>query len=106
MNKNTVLINLKGEQLTKKEFMCPECQHSYGQKSDVTFGDIALAALFNAPANPKQKVERFKLCQKIENSNGKLAFSADEVSMLKECVEIDSPILLAGRMMEILDPNG
>ena len=106
MNARTVLKSLKNEQLTQKEFFCPNCKTSYGRKEDVTFGDCCLAALLNATCQPEDKVKRFKLCQKIEKSNEKLEFTVDERKTLKECIEDFSSVLIAGLLMEILDPNG
>lgn len=105
MNAKTILKDLKGKAMTIVEHVCPNCKETFGRKDDVTFGDCAQAALLNAKCEAKDKVTRYKLCCKIEHSDGKLSLSADEVTMLKKCIEEFSPIIVVGPIMEILDPN-
>ena len=105
MNVMEVLRNLKNEPFVAFESACPECDYVWGQKEDVTFKEAAMTALLNAKCESTQKVKRYKLCLKLEK-NEELEFSVEEAKILKECIEEISTIVIAGRLMEILDPNG
>lgn len=99
---NEVLKSLKGESLVKRENVCPNCKCAFGQRSDITVQDTFLAAVMNAPCKPNDKVERFKLCQKIAN-NSTWEFDGEEIELLEQCIKEESPPIIFGRLMEILD---
>ncbi len=101
---NEALKSMKGEPLVKSEHRCPNCKCVFGEKSDITVQDSLLAALMNAVCKPGDKPSRFKLMQKIANAC-EWKFEQAEMDLLKKCIAEDSPPIIFGRLMEILDAD-
>lgn len=105
MNVEMVLKALDGKQYISTEFNCPKCKYSWGDKEDVTVKVVALDSLLKARCEPKDKRGRFQLCLKISEAQSEVALDVAEITMLKSCLEEVTPIILAGRLLEIIDPN-
>ena len=103
MDVNVILTDLRDEPLIKMEHHCPNCNESFGRKTDVTFQDATISALINGTSKPEDKVARYKLGQKLAATNGDLSLEKAEKDLLINCIKENSPIIITGRLMEILD---
>jgi hypothetical protein len=75
-----------------------------GKGTDFTFRHIARIALTNNDeADGEAKYKHYCLAQKIEHANGAVDLAAEEVATLKRLVGKHMPVVIVGRMWELLD---
>jgi hypothetical protein len=75
-----------------------------GKGTDLTFRHIArLVLVSNDEKEGEQKYKHYVLAQKIEQANGAVELTAEEVASIKKLVGQMMPVVVVGRMFDLLD---
>lgn len=70
----------------------------------VSFKTICVACLVQAQdKGPEDKVAAFKLAVKIETAKKEVELTAEEVTRIKRLIGESMPVVIVGRMHELLD---
>jgi hypothetical protein len=70
----------------------------------VTFQNVAVACLVNAAlSDGAEKYECFRLAVKLQSRDGDVELEAEEVALLKRLIGASMPVVIVGRMFELLD---
>ena len=103
-NLNVVLKTLKGEPL-KEQYVGPDDKPL---ERDLTLASVAVTALLASYDDEKNlsgedKVKRFKLAQQINDADGDVEVTAEQVSLLKSLIAKGYTPLVVGQAYEILE---
>ena len=75
-----------------------------GKGTQLTFAHIARMVLVqNDEKEGEAKYKHYMLATKIEQANGSVELSAEEVASLKKLVGQMMPVVVVGRMWDLLD---
>jgi hypothetical protein len=75
-----------------------------GKGTELTFAHISRAVLVqNDETDGEAKYRYYVLAQKIEQANGEVELAAEEVASIKKLVGRMMPVVVVGRMWDLLD---
>ena len=72
------------------ETKCPKCKHQFDKPEEI---------------DGEEKLKRYQIAMRIQNSKGLLDMGTKEIELLKERIAAAHPTLISGQAWAILDPH-
>ena len=72
------------------EAKCPKCKHPFEKPEEI---------------DGEEKLRRFQLVMKIQNSKATLDIGTKDIELLKKRIAILHPTLISGQAWQVLDPH-